>query len=110
MRSLTNLIRKSEKFNWQAEYQEAFDMLKKHFTSAPILRHFDHELQRIIECNASDSAIRAIVSQEVEERLHTIAFYSRKMNKQKINYEIHDKELLAITSTFKEWRWYLTGT
>ena len=32
------------------------------------------------------------------------------MNKHEINYEIHDKELLAITSTFKEWRRYLEGT
>ena len=31
------------------------------------------------------------------------------MNKHEINYEIHDKELLAITSAFKEWRRYLAG-
>ena len=42
--SLTNLTKKSEKFDWQAECQEAFDMLKKRFTPAPILRHFDPEL------------------------------------------------------------------
>ena len=43
-RSLTNLTKKSEKFDWQAECQEAFDMLQKPFTSALILRHFDPEL------------------------------------------------------------------
>ena len=51
-RSLTDLTKKSEKFVWQAECQEAFDMLKKHFPSAPILRHFDPELQCVIECDA----------------------------------------------------------
>ena len=82
-------------------------MLKKRFTPAPILRHFDPELQCVIECDASDFAIGAILLQEVEGRLHPVAFQSRKMNKHEINYEIHDKELLAITSAFKEWRRYL---
>ena len=67
-------------------------MLKKRFISAPILRHFDTELQCVIECDASDFAIGAILSQEVEGRLHPVAFHSRKMNKYEINYEIHDKE------------------
>ena len=83
-RSLTDLTKKSEKFDCQAEFQEAFDMLKKRFTSAPILRHFDPELQCVIECHASDFAIGAILSQEVEKRLHPVAFHSRKMNKHEI--------------------------
>ena len=77
-------------------------MLKKHFMSTPILRHFDPELRCVIECDASDFAIGAIVSQEVEGRLHPVAFHSRKMNKHEINYEIHNKELLAITSAFNK--------
>ena len=56
-RSLADLMKKSEKIDWQAECQEVFDMLKKRFTSAPILRHFDPELQCVIECDASDFAI-----------------------------------------------------
>ena len=47
-RSLTDLTKKSEIFDWQAECQEAFDMLKNRFTSTPILRHFDDELQCVI--------------------------------------------------------------
>ena len=105
---LTNL-KKSANFDWSAECQRAFDELKKHFTSAPILRHFDPDLPCIVECDASDFVIGAILSQEVNGRLHPIAFHSRKMNKHEINYEIHDRELLAITSAFKEWRHYLEG-
>ena len=108
-RPLTDLTKKSEKYIWSKECQTAFDSLKKRFTSAPILRHFDPELECILECDASDFAIGAILSQHVEERLHPVAFHSRKMNKHEINYEIHDKELLAITSAFKEWRRYLEG-
>ena len=44
-KALTDLTKKLEKFDWHAECQEAFDMPKKHFTSALILGHFDPELQ-----------------------------------------------------------------
>ena len=79
-RSLTDLTKKSEKFDWQAECQAAFDMLKKCFTPVPILRQLDPELQCVIECDASDFAIGAILSQGVKGRLHPVAFHSRKMN------------------------------
>src|SRR5258706_4223304 len=106
---LTDLTKKSEKFVWSNECDIVFDQLKKRFTSAPILRHFDPELPCTVECDASDFAIGAILSQEYVKRLHPVAFHSRKMNKHEINYEIHDKELLAITSAFKELRRYLEG-
>src|SRR5436853_4505217 len=108
-RPLTDLTKKSEKFVWSNECETAFSELKKRFTSAPILRHFDPQLPCRVKCDASDFAIGAILSQEVNKRLHPIAFHSRKMNKHEINYEIHDKELLAITSAVKEWQWYLEG-
>jgi transposase InsO family protein len=108
-RPLTDLTKKSEKFKWSENCQLVFEELKKRFTSAPILRHFDPDLACIIECDASDFAIGAILSQDFDARLHPVAFHSRKMNKHEINYEIHDKELLAITSAFKEWRRYLEG-
>ena len=101
--------KKSEKFFWSDECGRAFEELKQRFTSAPILRHYDSDLPYIIECDPSDFAIGAVLSQEFEGRLHPVAFYSRKMNKHEINYEIHDKELLAITAAFKEWRRYLEG-
>ena len=100
-RPLTDLTKKSEKFFWSDECGRAFEELKQRFTSAPILRHYDPELPCIIECDASDFAIGAVLSHEFEGRLHPVAFHSRTMNKHKINYEIHDKELLAITAVFK---------
>ena len=74
-----------------------------------MLRHYDPELSCIIECDASDFAIGAVLSQEFEGCLHPVAFHFRKMNKYEINYEIHGKELLSITAAFNEWRRYLEG-
>ena len=106
---LTDLTKMLEKFFWSDECARAFEELKQRCTSAPLLRHYDPELPCIIECDASDFAIGTVLSQEFEGRFHPVAFHSRKMNKHKINYEIHDKELLAITAAFKEWRRYLEG-
>ena len=108
-RPLTDHTKKSEKLFWSDECGRAFEDLKQRFTSAPILRHYDPEQPCIIQCDASDFAIGAVLSQKFEGCLHPVAFHSRKMNKHEINYEIHDKELLAITATFKEWRRYLEG-
>jgi hypothetical protein len=109
---LTELTKKTnEKFDWKANprNQIAFDTLKKHFTEAPILRHFEPVWPVVIETDASDFAIGAVLSQVIDGRLHPIAYHSRKMDKAEINYEIHDKEMLAVVSAFKEWRRYLEG-
>ena len=64
----------------------------------------------IIETDASDFAIGAVLSQREEhERLHPVAFHSRKLQPAETNYEIHDKELLAIVDAFKHWRRYCKG-
>src|ERR1700742_1282956 len=64
-----------------------------------------------METDASDYAVAAILSQEdpVSKRIHPVAYFSRSMSPAELNYEIYDKELLAIHSAFKEWRSYLEG-
>jgi RNase H-like domain found in reverse transcriptase len=65
----------------------------------------------VLETDTLDYAISICISQsDNEERLRPIAFYSRKMIPMELNYEIHDKELLAIITTFSEWRVYLKGS
>jgi hypothetical protein len=94
---LTQLTRKGQPFIWSEETDMAFESLKKAFTSAPILAHVDPEKPFIIEADASDFALGSILSQQGnDEKLHPMAFHSRKFDTAEINYEIHDKELLAI--------------
>ena len=74
------------------------------------MAHFDAAKPVIIETDASDFAIGAVLSQRNEEnRLHPVAFHSRKFQPAEINYEIHDKELLAVVDAFKHWRQYCEG-
>ncbi|KAJ1595446.1 hypothetical protein NDA14_005957 [Ustilago hordei] len=96
---LTALVKPMEwfkKFELPEEAQQAFHKLIQAFTSAGVLQHFDYHLPTRLETDASDFAIAGVLKQEHEGRWHPVAFYSRKMSSAKKNYEIHDKELLAV--------------
>ena len=112
VRPLTELTKKEKKeeWSWNPEAQAAFEKLKQRFTTAPILAHFDPAKAVIIETDASDFVLGAVLSQQDEDnRLHPVAFHSRKFQPAEINYEIHDKELLVVVDAFKHWRCYCEG-
>ena len=94
------------KFSGGREQNIAFEKLKQQCTTAPILAHFNLERETVIETDASDFALGAILSQFQDKRLHPVAFHSRKLNSAERNYEIHDNELLAILEAFIEWKHY----
>ena len=63
-----------------------------------------------MEIDASDFALGAVLSQLGDgKKLHPVAFHYRKFSAVEINYEIHDKELLAIVDSFEKWRHLLEG-
>ncbi|KAJ1582598.1 hypothetical protein NDA11_007334 [Ustilago hordei] len=95
---LTSLVKpeRFKKFELPEEAQQAFHKLIQAFTSAGVLQHFDYHLPTRLETDASDFAIAGVLKQEHEGQWHPVAFYSRKMSSAKKNYEIHDKELLAV--------------
>ena len=63
----------------------------------------------MVETDASDFALGCVLSQYQGRWLHPVAFHSPKLNSAERNYEIHDKELLAIIEAFKEWKRYHWG-
>lgn len=106
---LTRLTSK-DKLEWNIQARQAFEELKLAFTTAPILVHPDFTKAFYLETDASDFALGAVLSQMGNDnKLHPVAFYSRKFSAAEINYEIHDKELLAIVDSFQEWRHFLEG-
>src|SRR6266481_6344187 len=107
----TRLTRKDIKFLWGPEHQAAFEKLKVAFTQALVLAHFDPANPIVVETDASDYAIAAIISQisPKDGDLHPIAFFSTGMELAELNYEIYNKELLAIFEAFCQWRNYLEG-
>jgi len=104
---LSSLTRKEKGWEWSDKQQEAFETLKKAMITEPILQHFDPERPVTIETDASDYAIGAICSQPNEKGiLHPVAYYSRKLKDPERNYDIHDKELLAIIDALRKWGTY----
>jgi len=59
--------------------------------------------------NASDHVLAAILSTQTNGKIYSIAFMSRAFSAAELNYDVHDKELLAIVESFKKWRHYLEG-
>src|SRR6266550_2361128 len=101
---LSDLTKKDQKFEWTSACGQAFETLKSRFCSAPILVHFLSERPTVIETDASDYALGAVMSQDCNDGcLHPVAFHSRKFKPAEINYDIHDKEMLAIVAALKEW-------
>ncbi|KAJ1578183.1 hypothetical protein NDA12_006979 [Ustilago hordei] len=109
---LTSLVKPIEwfkKFELPEEAQQAFHKLIQAFTSAGVLQHFNYHLPTRLETDASDFAIAGVLKQEHEGRWHPVAFYSRKMSSAEKNYEIHDKELLAVVACLTQWQHMLAG-
>ena len=102
-RPLSNLTKKSVKYQWTAETNAAFNELKKKFTSPPILSFFHPMRETILETDASDFALGSVLSQKnpSDGLFHPISFHSRGLISAECNYDTHDKELLAIVDACK---------
>jgi len=98
---LTHLTRKGIPFQFTDKAQEAFNLLKKAFTMAPVLTHWIPDWPIIIETDASDYALTAILSIVAKDgELHPVVLHSRAFSPTELNYNIHNKELFAIYEAF----------
>jgi hypothetical protein len=108
---LTRLTRKDAPWNFSEECRKSFEELKKAFTTAPVLTHWMPDVPIVVETDASDYAIAGILSIVCpDSELRPVAFYSRTLSAPELNYDTHDKELLAIYEAFQSWRHYLEGS
>ena len=107
---LTHLTRKGVVWNYSDDAWKSFEALKAAFTSAPVLTHWVPDKTIIVETDASDYALGAILSIQTDSgEIHPVAFHSRTFSAPKLNYDTHDKELLAIFDAFCVWRHFLEG-
>ena len=90
---------------WGSEKQFVFETMIMAFTTAPALQHFDQEREVIIETDPSDYESAGVLSQRDDEGvLHPVAYYSKKHSPAECNYDIYDKDLMAIIKALQEWR------
>ena len=111
VKPLVRLTRKEIPFLFDQGCRTAFEELKKRLTTAPVLGHYDPLRQSMLELDASDGVVAGILSQldETDQQWHPIAYFSKTMNPAEYNYEIHDKEMLAIVRALEQWRAELEG-
>jgi hypothetical protein len=112
VKPLTDLTKKDLKWNWTDMCQNAFEALKHAFTTAPVLRIPDDTSPFQMAADASDFASGAVLYQlsPDDQKWHPVAYLSKSLNEHERNYEIYNKEMLAIIRGLQEWRHYLEGS
>ena len=109
-RPLHHPTEKSVHFKWTPECQVAFDSLHTQLTSTPILAYPNFKKPFLLDTDASDSGIGAVLSQFDEAgREHVIAYGSRSLTKAKRQYCVTRRELMAVVTFVKHFRTYLLG-
>ncbi|KAI2653667.1 Transposon Tf2-9 polyprotein [Labeo rohita] len=103
--------RQTTRLTWSPEAFRAFDELRERFTSAPILRHPDPNKPFIVEVDASNTGVGAILSQRHGDpaKIYPCAYFSRKLSPAERNYDVGNRELLAMKLALEEWRHWLEG-
>jgi len=84
--------------------RESILELKLNSTTAPILCHYHPERKKQIETDSSDLCKVGILSQyEPDRRWHPLSYYNKHFLPVKLNYDVHDKEMVVIVNWFQEW-------
>ncbi|KAL0455585.1 UNVERIFIED_CONTAM: Transposon Tf2-11 polyprotein [Sesamum latifolium] len=90
-RPMTDLLKKTETWNWTPQCQESFDRLKRAMVTDPVLALPDMSKPFVVETDASDFALGGVLMQDG----HPVAFENRKLKDVQRRYSVHEKELLA---------------
>ena len=106
---LYDLTKKHVPFVWSTECQQAFDSLKRSLTSADVLALPDDEGMFILDCDASEKSIGAVLSQIQNGEERPICYASQLYDRHQQNYNVTRKELLAMVTFVKKFKQYLLG-
>ena len=103
------LTQKEQPYFWGGPQHHAMETMKKLLTSAPILGYPRNEGRYILDCDASNIGLGAVLSQEQDGQEKVIAYASKTLNKPERNYCVTRRELLAIITFTKQFHHYLYG-
>lgn len=91
--------------SWSPASERSFQELKERFTIAPILHHPDPEHKLIVEVDTFSTGIAVILSQRQGNppKVFPCSYYSWKLTSAERNYDVGDRELLAMKAAFEQW-------
>ena len=104
------LTSKAVKFTWNEEHEKAFQFLKMRLLQAPILSFPNFSYPFVIDMDASETALGAVLSQVIEGEERPVAFESRVLTKTEVNYATTKREALGIVQAMQWFRPYIYGT
>ncbi|KAK3745260.1 hypothetical protein QZH41_010890 [Actinostola sp. cb2023] len=108
-RPLHRLTEKGREFVWTSECDIAFNQLKTTLSTAPVLAYPTSKDPFILDTDASNIGLGAVLSQVQDGEEKVIAYYSKSLSKAERNYCVARKELLAIVNAVKRFHHYLYG-
>jgi len=109
-RPLHLLAKKEQKWQWGEEQAKAMELLKQTMTKEPVLGQPDEEEPFEVEVDTLGFAVGAVLLQrEKDKKCHPVAYYSATLTVTERNYNIYDRELLAIVKTLRNWWMWLAG-
>lgn len=109
-RPLHQLTEKGHKFKWDDLCEEVFHQLKDNLITAPVLAYPDPQKSFVLDTDASDFGIGAVLSQEGEGGVErVVAYVSRTLTKEERKYAASKKELLSMVCFTKHFKHYLLG-
>ena len=109
VKPLVKLTEKNTKFDWKEEQEAAWMELKHKLTSTPVLAYPDRNSTFVLDTDASDCGIGAVLSQEIDGDERVISYGSQVLTKQERRYCVTRRELLAVVHFVKHFRHYLVG-
>ena len=106
---LLKLLRKSSKFIWEEEQENAYQQHKAALLEPPILKYPDYSKTFFVVMDASQVGLGASLMQEWDGRLHPIAYASRTLNNAERNYSTTKREALAVVWALRHFRFQILG-
>ncbi|KAK9729461.1 RNase H-like domain found in reverse transcriptase [Popillia japonica] len=110
---ITDLLRgrkKGQPITWTPEADKAFQEIKTALTTAPVLASPDFPQPFLINCDASDIGVGAVLYQAADGIEHPVAYASKNLNAAQRKYSTTEKELLAVIFAVEKFRSYVEGT
>lgn len=107
---ITDLLKKTKKFRWSEEADNALSELKSVLTSAPVLSNPDYSRPFLIETDASQLAVGAALMQEFDEGKRIIGYFSKKLSSTQRKYSATEKECLGVLLAVENFRHYIEGS
>ena len=105
MEPIRRLTRKDEPWRWTEEQNKAFDSIKDAATKTPILAYYDPSKASVLQCDASQKGLGAVLLQEG----HPVAYTSRALIDTEQRYAQIEKEALSVVFGLTKFHQYTFG-